>query len=40
MGLVYCDRSIQEFKDSDRLPILTEIEPELSVHHVFSWLSF
>lgn len=38
--VVHSDRRIQEFKNNDRLPILTGIDLELSVQQVFSWLSF
>ncbi len=37
--VVFSDRRIQEFKNSDRLPILSEFELELTVAQVFSWLS-
>jgi len=38
--VVHSDRRIQEFKDSNRLPILTGIELELTGQEIFSWLCF
>ncbi|MBW4618938.1 MAG: Uma2 family endonuclease [Cyanosarcina radialis HA8281-LM2] len=36
---VFDDRRVQNFKNSDRLPILNGIELELTVRQVFSWLN-
>lgn len=37
--VVDSDRRVRELKNSDRLPVLTEISLELNVQDVFSWLS-
>lgn len=37
--VVFGDRRVQEFKNSDRLPILDSIQLELTVQQIFSWLS-
>ena len=37
--VVDSDRRVREFKNSDRLPVLTGIDLELTVEQVFSWLS-
>jgi Uma2 family endonuclease len=36
---VFGDRRVQEFKNSDLLPILDGIKLELTVQQIFSWLS-
>ena len=38
--VVDSDRRVQEFTNSDRLPVLTGIDLDLTVEQVFSWLSF
>ncbi|MDK2412279.1 Uma2 family endonuclease [Aphanizomenon sp. PH219] len=38
--VVDSDRRVREFKNSDRLPVLTGISLELNVQEVFSWLIF
>jgi len=37
--VVDSDRRIREFNNSDRLPVLTGIDLELTVEQIFSWLS-
>jgi Uma2 family endonuclease len=37
--VVDSDRRVREFKNSDRLPVLTGIDLDLTVEQVFSWLS-
>jgi hypothetical protein len=36
---VFGDRRVQNFKNSDRLPILNGIELKLTLREVFSWLN-
>jgi Uma2 family endonuclease len=38
--VVDSDRRVREFKNSDRLPVLTGISLELNVQEVFRWLIF
>lgn len=37
--VVDSDHRVREFKNSDRLPVITGVELELTVQEVFSWLS-
>jgi Uma2 family endonuclease len=37
--VVDSDRRVREFTNSDRLPVLTGIDLDLTVEQVFSWLS-
>jgi len=37
--VVDCDRRVRELSNSDRLPVLTGIDLDLTVEQVFSWLS-
>jgi Uma2 family endonuclease len=36
---VFSDRRVQEYKNNDYLPILKDIQLELTVQQIFSWLS-
>jgi hypothetical protein len=38
--VVDSDRRVRELKNSDRLPVITGVELDITVQEVFSWLIF